>query len=81
MKINEFIASNNETFADEYGQYEDWIELYNTGVDSVYLGDLYLTDSFSIPNKWNLPDVYLQPGELVVFWADDQQWQGESYKL
>ncbi|MDZ7264390.1 MAG: CotH kinase family protein, partial [candidate division KSB1 bacterium] len=28
--INEFMASNKRTIADEHGEYDDWIELYNT---------------------------------------------------
>ena len=29
--ISEFVASNGNTFADEDGDYSDWIELYNRG--------------------------------------------------
>ncbi|MCB0854195.1 MAG: lamin tail domain-containing protein, partial [Bacteroidetes bacterium] len=33
--INEFMASNTVTLADSAGDYDDWIELYNAGTDSV----------------------------------------------
>ena len=77
--INEFMALNTETITDEYGQYDDWIELYNTGPDSAFLGDLYLTDDFLVPLKWKLPDVYLQPYEFQLIWADGKPWQGSYH--
>ncbi|MBT3622211.1 MAG: hypothetical protein HN535_05635, partial [Flavobacteriales bacterium] len=27
--INEYSAANYNTFADNYGEFEDWVELYN----------------------------------------------------
>lgn len=76
LKINEFMASNEETIADEYGEYDDWIELYNAGEDSVFLGSMNLTDNLWDPTKWNLPDVYIKAGEFLLFWADNQPEQG-----
>ena len=40
--INEYSASNLERYTDNYGEYEDWIELYNTGGSSVDLGGYYI---------------------------------------
>ena len=31
IRINELMASNATTIQDESGEFEDWIELYNTG--------------------------------------------------
>ena len=36
--INEFMASNDSTIADEAGEYDDWIEVYNGDDDPVWLG-------------------------------------------
>jgi hypothetical protein len=74
--INEFMASNDSAIADEYGEYDDWIELYNGDNISVWLGDKYLSDNLSNPNKWQMPDITLQPGEFVLFWADNDPEQG-----
>ena len=30
LYINEFLASNNSVYADEIGEYDDWVELYNS---------------------------------------------------
>ena len=44
IEISEFMASNDETLFDEDGDASYWIELHNTGSDSVDLADWYLTD-------------------------------------
>jgi len=82
--INEFMASNESTIADEHGDYEDWIELYNGGNETIWLGDKYLTDNLSKPDKWKMPDAYIEPGAFLLFWADDETDQGPfhtSFKL
>ena len=50
--INEFMADNDTIVADEYGEYDDWLEIYNAGLTSVDLGGMYLTDDLSEPTKW-----------------------------
>ncbi|KAF0195284.1 MAG: hypothetical protein FD166_3000 [Bacteroidetes bacterium] len=82
--INEFMASNSTTITDDFGEYEDWIELYNGGSASVWLGDKYLSDNLANPSKWALPDISLDAGGFLLVWADDQPEQGPlhtNYKL
>jgi len=74
--INEFMASNDNTIADEHGDYDDWIEVYNAENESVWLGDKYLTDNLTSPQKWAMPDAYIEPGEFLLFWADGEPHQG-----
>ncbi len=77
--INEFMASNSSTIADEEGEYDDWIELYNAGTNDVSLGNLYLSDDFDEPFQWQLPDIVLPPKAFLLIWADDQTNQGELH--
>jgi spore coat protein CotH len=82
--INEFMADNKKTIADEVGSYSDWIELYNGDTQGVNLGDYYLTDNFDTPDKWKLPDMILAPGGFALFWADGTPSLGDhhtSFKL
>lgn len=82
--VNEFMAANQSTIKDEYGQADDWIELYNAGDEPVWVGDMYLSDNMGNPAKWMLPDRTLLPGEFLLIWADDTPAQGEThtnYKL
>jgi len=84
LYINEFMASNDTTIADEHGDYDDWIEVYNPESETIWLGDNYLTDNLSKPDKWQMPDAYIEPGEFLIFWADGEPEQGPfhtSFKL
>ncbi|MBK7174019.1 MAG: CotH kinase family protein [Bacteroidales bacterium] len=66
--INEIQTSNKSTLADEDGDYEDWIELYNASSSLVNLENFGLSDNPLEPFKWKLPNVELSPGgHLLVF--------------
>jgi hypothetical protein len=82
--INEFMASNSNTIADEHGDFDDWIEIFNAGSEAVWLGDKYLSDNLNNPAKWAFPDTTISAGGFLIVWADDQPEQGPmhtSYKL
>lgn len=80
LKINEFMASNTSAIADEYGEFDDWIELFHTGgEDSAIIINYYLSDDPEYPKKWQLPNVFLQAGEYVLIWADNQTEQGKFH--
>ena len=84
LYINEFMASNSSTIADEYGEYDDWIEIYNAGSQAVWLGDKYLSDNLNNPVKWAFPDTTIAAGGYLLVWADGQPSQGSMhtpYKL
>lgn len=79
--LNELMASNAETLADEYGEYDDWFELYNATSDSLDIGGLYFTDNLALPDKWQVPlhspeQTTLPPGGYLLLWADEQTGQG-----
>ena len=76
LVINEFMASNSSTHADEAGEYEDWVELYNAGNEPLFLGERFLSDNPDNPSKWQLPEIWVQPHAYVVIWADEDQSQG-----
>ncbi|MCF7669394.1 MAG: lamin tail domain-containing protein [Verrucomicrobia bacterium] len=71
LVINEFMASNDSEngLADEDGQQQDWIEIYNAGSDSVDMGGMSLTDDADIPGQWVFPERTLNPGEYLVVFA------------
>ncbi len=76
LYINEFMAANNSTIMDNYGEYEDWIEIYNPGPAPVLLSDYYLTDNLRDPIRWALPADTLAPGGYALIWADEDLNQG-----
>ncbi len=67
--INEASNKNYSTIADEDGEYEDWLELYNAGTEAVNLVNHALTDDPAVPDKWPLPAVTLQPGEFFFVYC------------
>lgn len=73
--INEICAAN---FAgggnvDNYGEYEDWIELYNTGATAVDISGYFLSDDEAEPMKWEIPGgVSIPGGNYLVIYASDR---------
>lgn len=67
--INEVMASNAGTIADEDGDYSDWIELFNAGKDVVNLQGFGLSDNYGNPFKWTFPYTQIAPGKHIIVWA------------
>lgn len=72
--INEFSASNSNIRADQYGEYDDWIELYNTTEDEISLSGYFLTDNNEL-TKWAFPDTSISPQGYLIIWADNDTEQ------
>jgi len=84
LSINEFMASNSSTIRDDFGEFDDWVELYNHGSEILWLGNKYLSDDRYNPSKWQMPDVEIHPGDFILFWTDNDTEQGDyhaSFKL
>jgi hypothetical protein len=76
LVLNEFLAQNDTTAADEFGEFDDWIELLNAGPDAASTAGLYVTDDFTEPLRFALPDTTLPAGGHLLVWADGQPPQG-----
>ncbi|MBK8706059.1 MAG: lamin tail domain-containing protein [Saprospiraceae bacterium] len=53
--INELMASNSATAADNAGEFDDWIELYNKSANAINLSGYYLSDNPANLAKWEFP--------------------------
>lgn len=70
--INEFLAVNQNGQTDEEGVNEDWIELYNNSSSSLDLSGLYLSDSYTNPQKFVFPNNTIIPANgFLILWADE----------
>ncbi len=70
--INELMASNGSTVADPQGEYDDWIELFNTTASAIDLSGMYLSDRRDRPKKWQFPEgTSIRAGGRLLVWADD----------
>lgn len=66
--ISEFLSSNTQGLKDEDGEFSDWIELHNTGTNTVDLDNWYLTDTITKLTQWRFPATNVPPdGYLLVF--------------
>lgn len=77
--INEFAASNSSIKMDEFGEYEDWMEIYNASSEPVWMADYFLSDNMGSPGKYRFPGEYLQAGDFYLVWLDDQKEQGVNH--
>ncbi|MDZ7336139.1 MAG: CotH kinase family protein [candidate division KSB1 bacterium] len=77
--INEFMASNKRTLADEYGEYDDWIELYNADSQPFNVKGMFLSDDPAHSTRWMLPDTTIAPKGFLLIWADGDPTQGKLH--
>ena len=79
LVINEFLAINNNVVQDEFGNYSDWIELYNNTNSTLSLQKLYLSDNDSNLLKWNLPNINIESDDYLILWADEKADQSSLH--
>jgi hypothetical protein len=66
--ISEFLASNSGGLQDEDGASPDWVEIFNSGTNTVNMNGWCLTDSAANLTKWRFPATNVPPnGFLIVF--------------
>ena len=69
--INEFQAYNASSYLEKWwGNFPDWIELYNGGDNPVNLSGYFITDDINIPDKWELPSETVFSGDYKLIFAD-----------
>ena len=78
LVINEFLSANESGLVDEDGDFEDWIEIYNAGAQSVNLLDYGLSDDEDEPFKWTFPSLSLEPGDFLIVFASDKDRKGSE---
>lgn len=72
--INEYSCSNYNSYADAFGNFSDWIELYNNGPVAIDLAGYYLSDEPSNPTRWQVPtgfNTVIAPGGRKMVFASD----------
>ncbi len=80
--INEFLAGNDANIQDDFGEHEDWIELYNTTEDTINIAGLFVTDDLTDTSAfWQIPTdnlaaTAIPPLDYLVLWADKEPEQG-----
>jgi hypothetical protein len=67
--LNEFLASNDRDFADEDGNFSDWVEVYNPNSFAIDLAGYHLTSNSDNLTEWTFPAGTMLNGDsyLIVF--------------
>ncbi len=85
LRINELMADNATTLADDQGEFDDWIELANLSAVDIDLHGYTLTDDLASPTRWIFPaGTTIEAGGYLLVWADDDEGDAglhASFKL
>jgi hypothetical protein len=81
LVVNEFLASNSSKGTDEFGESDDWIELYNGSNYAIDLAGYGITDDLTKHQKYVIPGgssatTTIQPKGFLLIWCDSQTDQG-----
>ena len=66
LELTEVMLANNLYFADENGEFHDYVEIHNTTGSDVRLKGWYLSDSSDKLHRWSFPDVILPAGNYLA---------------
>ena len=70
LVINEIMAANFSAVADQDGEYDDWVELYNGNNFNLNLNGYYLSDNENDLTKWSFPNVTIAANDYLIVWCD-----------
>jgi hypothetical protein len=81
LYINELMVDNLQTVPDEYGQYDDWIEIYNATPNDINIEGMFLTDDIDEPTKFQIPIIDAENTTVAshgfkLIWLDEDYDQG-----
>ena len=79
--INEFMADNDNILADNAGDYDDWIEIYNSSNQAIDIGGMFISDNSDDLGTWQIPttcpdSTTIVGGGFLILFADKETEQG-----
>ena len=63
------MSLNNSTIMDKFGDYPDWIELYNKSNFSINLHNYCLSDDAEELDKWKFPEISISSNSYLLIFA------------
>ncbi|MCK3685151.1 OadG family transporter subunit [Maribellus sp. YY47] len=80
LKFNEILVHNDSLNVDAFGMHSSWIEIFNSGYNTVDIGGCYLTNDKSNPTKYWIPtgdpSTKIPARCYLLFWADGKPSRG-----
>ncbi|MDB4382847.1 lamin tail domain-containing protein, partial [Akkermansiaceae bacterium] len=80
--INEIMANNQSTLVDPQGEFDDWVEIYNSGDETLDLSGYYFSDDLEDITKWQIPldsGIVIPAGGYAGVWADNDPEDGPDH--
>lgn len=78
LMITEYMIDNRSILYDEYGDFIDWIEIYNDSDTPLPLTRLFLTDDKTDLQKWAFPDISIPAKSYLVVYASGKDVVSEN---
>jgi hypothetical protein len=80
--LSEVQPLNTGTIADNVGDHDPWLEIYNGGANALNLDGWFLANTYSNLTQWAFPpDAVINPGEFLLVWADGEPGESTSANL
>lgn len=78
LRLNEIVAQNLSSLITEGGDVPDWVEITNTGSESVNLNHYALMLQSNIADMYSFPDYELKAGECLVVYCEGAEAAGSG---
>ena len=66
IKITEYMTHNKNSYYDKYGNYYDFVEIYNDSDKDYTIDGLYISDDISNLKKYALPDKIIKKNSYMI---------------
>lgn len=80
LVINEVMVINENSYTDDFGERNAWIEIFNNTTRTQDLSSIFITNDKNDKKKYAVPrgdnKTALEPLQHAVFWADDNPSRG-----
>lgn len=77
LVINEYMTHNQRNHYDSYGNYLDWVEIYNDSDSDITLDNVYVSDDKNNLTKFKIPIVTIKAFDYLLIYFDSN---GNSYE-
>jgi hypothetical protein len=81
LHITEFMADNGGILVDADGDSSDWIEIFNSGPETIDLAGYYLTDDSGALTKWQFPSLPLEANAFLLVFASEKDRRDANTQL
>jgi len=79
LAFNELLMVNGSAIADNDGEYDPYLELFNNSDSTYQLNKLYLTNDRRTLNKWQFPESEIVAKGHLLVWIDGNKDQDEVH--